>query len=124
VIPTIGRPSLATLLAALRAQCPQPNEVVIVDDRSFSAEDPIDVDVALPLQVLRSGGRGPAAARNVGWRATTSPWVVFLDDDVIIGPDWSRQLEADLKSAGARRARGVSGRIEVPEPSDRRTTDQ
>ena len=32
--------------------------------------------------VVRGAGRGPAAARNVGWRAGTRRWIAFLDDDV------------------------------------------
>lgn len=36
--------------------------------------------------MLSGGGRGPAAARNVGWRATSARWVCFLDDDVEPGP--------------------------------------
>ena len=32
-------------------------------------------------------GRGPAAARNAGWRAAAATeWVAFLDDDVRVGP--------------------------------------
>ncbi|WP_418605725.1 glycosyltransferase family 2 protein [Georgenia sp. SUBG003] len=45
---------------------------------------------------MRSGGRGPAAARNAGWRTTTAEWVAFLDDDVLLPADWSCRLAADL----------------------------
>ena len=37
------------------------------------------------LQVVPGPARGPAAARNAGWRATATPWVAFLDDDVLAG---------------------------------------
>ncbi|MEV4326608.1 glycosyltransferase family 2 protein, partial [Microbispora rosea] len=90
VVPTIGRPSLAATLAAVG---PGP-EIVVVDDRPEEGREPLPVPGR--VRVLRSGGRGPAAARNAGWRAATTPWVVFLDDDVVPGPGWVRALTDDL----------------------------
>ena len=74
------------------------------------------------IEVLRSGGRGPAAARNVGWRASEAEWIAFLDDDVAPTVGWTEALAADLAAAGERTA-GVQGRIVVPLPADRRPTD-
>jgi histidinol-phosphate phosphatase family protein len=128
VVPTIGRPSLRVLLDSLAAQSPEPLEVVVVDDRAPAGDQaPLDVPPGLRVRVLRSGGRGPAAARNLGLRATSAEWVVFLDDDVHLPPGWSHGLERDLRDpapggppAGTG---GVSGRIHVPEPGGRRPTD-
>ncbi|WP_343244762.1 glycosyltransferase, partial [Streptomyces sp. SID11385] len=53
-----------------------------------------------PVTLLRSGGRGPAAARNTGFAATGAPWVVFLDDDVRVGAEWAGLLAEDLTRAG------------------------
>jgi HAD superfamily hydrolase (TIGR01662 family) len=133
VVPTVGRPSLARLLAGLEAQrghvCdggPQmPTEVYVVDDRPTRATPSVPLDMAveaLPVQVLRTGGRGPAAARNAGWRSATTPWVAFLDDDVELPEDWVRALHADLLAAGPA-VGGIQGRIEVPLPPGRRPTD-
>src|SRR3954453_19539960 len=83
VVPTIGRPSLALLLASLDRQEHRPREVVVADDRSAPPEL-LDGSAYPGAVVVRSGGRGPAAARNAGWRATTAPWVVTLDDDVVL----------------------------------------
>ncbi|RFU39353.1 glycosyltransferase, partial [Actinomadura logoneensis] len=74
------------------------------------------------LRVLRSGGRGPAAARNTGWRAASSEWIVFLDDDVVPDPDWARRLHDDLAGLPGAVA-GSQGRVTVPLPADRRPTD-
>ena len=116
VIPTIGRPSLAELLARLGRTA----AIIVVDDGREQRLQLPDTDVS--VRVLHSGGRGPAAARNVGWRAADTEWVAFLDDDVLPGPDWSRQIEQDLRGLGA--DIGASqGRIEVPLPQDRRPTD-
>ncbi|WP_182885812.1 glycosyltransferase family 2 protein [Microbispora sp. H10885] len=129
VIPTIGRPSLAATLAAIgprEAAGPQEGdgpEVIVVDDRP--GEDAEALPVPAGVRVLRSGGRGPAAARNVGWRAATTPWVAFLDDDVVPGPGWARALAADLARLPAH-VGGSQGRLEVPLPGSaegRRPTD-
>ncbi|OBI25891.1 HAD-IIIA family hydrolase [Mycobacterium sp. E2238] len=123
VIPTVGRDSLRRLLVALhRGSGPAPTEVVVVDDRSWPTTVP-SVGGDMAVRVLRSGGRGPAAARNVGWRATGAPWVCFLDDDVVPAPDWKSALAIDLKAAGAADAAGSQAVIEVPAPPSRRPTD-
>ena len=122
VIPTIGRPSLGVLLAQLVSgkQCHNTHSraIVVVDDRPSG--EPLRVPAG--VRVLRSGGHGPAAARNVGWRAADTEWVAFLDDDVVPGPQWTAQLAQDLHEldpdVGA-----SQGRIEVPLPTDRRPTD-
>lgn len=36
--------------------------------------------------------RGPARARNLGWRAATAPLVAFTDDDCAPEPDWLAAL--------------------------------
>ena len=126
VIPTIGRPCLRDCLSALGATAgPPPEEVVVVDDRpASSAGSPLAVDGPLGARtrVLRSEGRGPAAARNTGLRAVSAPWVVFLDDDVRVTPGWADDLAADLAGADERTG-GVQGKIRVPLPTDRRPTD-
>jgi Glycosyl transferase family 2 len=122
VVPTVGRPSLTGLLWLLCHALPEGSRVVVVDDRPPSAP-PLTLDVTDErVQVVRSGGRGPAAARNAGWRATRAPWVAFLDDDVDVPLGWVRGLVDDLARTGAD-VGAVQGRIEVPLPTDRRPTD-
>ena len=113
VIPTTGRPSLGTLLAALAAQAgPAPERVVVVDDRpgrAAGAHVPTALRdrtvVARTGPAARASGRGPAAARNAGWRAGAAPWIAFLDDDVVLPAGWTRALAADLERAAGRRRR-------------------
>lgn len=95
VIPTVGRPSLDELLDRLRPQvaaAPVPVEVIVADDRTAR--------------------RGPAAARNTGWRRARYPWVAFLDDDVLPPPDWLARLVTDLRQPPD--VGGVQGRLVVP----------
>jgi histidinol-phosphate phosphatase family protein len=126
VVPTVGRPSLVALLDALAAGGgPGPIDVVLVDDRA-STDAPLLASGdqrRLPVRVIASGGgRGPAAARNAGWRTTSSPWVVFLDDDVVPTPEWRSDLAADLADLPWQ-VGGSQGRIHVPLPTHRRPTD-
>ncbi|MFI7442545.1 glycosyltransferase family 2 protein [Nonomuraea indica] len=119
VIPTVGRPSLRATLAALGSDVP----VVVADDRPPGRpEGRPPLDVPGHVRVVRSGGRGPAAARNAGWRAAGTPWVAFLDDDVVPAPGWYEALRADLAGLPEEVA-GSQGRIEVPLPAGRRPTD-
>jgi histidinol-phosphate phosphatase family protein len=124
VIPTLGRPTLQRLLGTLAAQWHPPQEVVVVDDRHDN-KSPLSLDepaAGWQPRVIRAGGRGPAAARNLGWRLTSTAWVVFLDDDVELPPGWSEQLRRDLASAAPDVA-GTQARLRVPVPARRRPTD-
>lgn len=123
VIPTTGRSTLGSLLATLlHAPGPRPPRVVVADDRI--GELPA-LRVPGAVVVVRTRGRGPAAARNAGAAHGTSPWIVFLDDDVELPADWAARLATDLRAATGADARvsGVSGRIVVPRPARRRPTD-
>lgn len=121
VIPTVGRPSLHALLRSLAAaDGPHPIEVIVVDDRPGDPP-PLEVEASLPVRLLRSGGSGPAGARNVGWRAATTPWVSFVDDDVLLDPDWLTLLADDL--ATDEDVVAVQGRVTVPLPTDRAPRD-
>jgi histidinol-phosphate phosphatase family protein len=122
VIPTIGRPSLHRLIAALeRGDGPRPAQVIVVDDRPTPRD--LALDTGLTVKVLDSGGRGPAAARNVGWRAADTRWICFLDDDVLPTPTWLSGLAADLAAADARGAVGSQGRLDVPRSTGGRPAD-
>ncbi|GAA1276140.1 glycosyltransferase family 2 protein [Saccharothrix xinjiangensis] len=119
VVPTVGRSSLGVVLDALeRGSGPPPREVIVVDDRP----DPGPLPATHAARVLRTGGRGPAAARNAGWRAACCEWVVFLDDDVVPPPDWKARLVADLEWLGLE-VGASQARITVPLPADRAPTD-
>ncbi|WP_030168462.1 HAD-IIIA family hydrolase [Spirillospora albida] len=128
VVPTIGRASLRAVLEAVQASAargpgPAPDEIIVVDDRPRPDAPPPPFPAGpVDVRVLRSGGRGPAAARNTGWRAAATEWVAFLDDDVVPGPEWTAKLAGDLAGLPADVA-GTQGRVTVPAPDGRRPTD-
>lgn len=105
---------------------PWPERVVVVDDRRTGYGNLLDEGlpetVMQRIEVIRSGGNGPAAARNVGWRASSAPWVAFLDDDVVPRPGWRAALCCDLAPLSPGTG-GSQGRLHVLLPQDRAATD-
>jgi len=122
VVPTVGRPSLRVLLERMAAE-PLGGRIVLVDDRRDARAPLVEsTPNGLDVTVLRGRAAGPAAARNIGARATSAEWLVFVDDDVELPAGWVAALEADLAEAQLDVA-GVQGRIVVPLPPERRPTD-
>jgi GT2 family glycosyltransferase len=91
--------SLARTLDAVLDQAPPGFPVVVVDQSD-------ERDAALEsrgerqprVRVIRDEGRGLSRARNVAWRATSEEWLVFVDDDCIVGPGWSAALAKELRA--------------------------
>jgi glycosyltransferase involved in cell wall biosynthesis len=125
VIPTCRRPELlARCLDALLAQTLPGHafEVIVVDDGCTEETRAACEQIARrarerggpAIHYLRpQGTRGPAAARNRGWRAAEGGLVAFTDDDTIPDADWLRQGEAALQAFGVEAA---WGRVHVPMP--------
>jgi GT2 family glycosyltransferase len=120
VIPTYRRPALLRrcLMAVVTQSLDADRyEVVVVDDGRDDATHAVVRDVAAltggapRLRYLQPGGtRGPAGARNVGWRATRAPLVAFTDDDTVPDRHWLRE-GCDAMRAGWVAA---AGRVRVP----------
>ena len=103
VIPTRDRPAhLAACLAAVRPQLLPGDELLVVDSAPVR---PALTDAP----VLRAARPGASHARNLGWRATTSPVVAFVDDDVQVAGGWRTALAEALDGVDV-----VCGRVAVP----------
>lgn len=94
---------LPGLIQALQDQTVEDFEAVLVDNgsaddtgarlRELTATDP-------RFRVLAvEDNRGPARARNLGWRTATAPLVAFTDDDCQPDPDWLAELVAAADDA-------------------------
>jgi glycosyltransferase involved in cell wall biosynthesis len=100
VIPTYNRRDvlLSRALPAIFAQSMpfDEYEVIVIVDGSTDGTSAALRDYRPPgaMQVLEQSHRGPGAARNVGIAAARSPTVLFLDDDIVCGPDLLSQHAA------------------------------
>jgi GT2 family glycosyltransferase len=103
VVPTRDRPrELERCLAALARQDVEGLEVIVVDDGAHPSGAAVAViERACPgARLVRSPGRGPAAARNLGARVAAGEIVCFTDDDCEPSRDWARGL-VEAARAGA-----------------------
>jgi glycosyltransferase involved in cell wall biosynthesis len=120
VVATFNRAArVPELIAALEAQTLPHEEfdVIVVDDAS--SDETADVlaglaaNARINLRVIRcERNRGPAVARNLGWRRSAAPVIAFTDDDCRPTPRW---LEAALERLGRDPAGILQGRT-VPDP--------
>lgn len=127
VVPTFQRPGLLLrCLCALGAQtlAKERFEVLVIDDeRSDETRALVEREMArYPSGFLRylrpaQGKKGPAAARNRGWRAARAEVVAFTDDDTLAEPDW---LEQGLRAMREHGWPAMAGRVVVPLPAKRR----
>jgi glycosyltransferase involved in cell wall biosynthesis len=120
VMPTYRRPELLRrCLEALLAQDfdPLAYEIVVADDGHDDATQAL-VESLQPssgaprLRYLRpASGRGPAVARNAGWRAADAPLIAFTDDDTV--PD-RRWLACGVAAMRDPALVALCGRVRVP----------
>lgn len=122
VIPTYRRPDLlARCLGAVLRQGLEREayEIIVVDDGRDEATRRVvdamaaDRDAPMLRYTVPTGTRGPAGARNAGWRCARGALVAFTDDDTVPEPDWLAEGE---RAAQGRIA--VCGRVVVPPLSE------
>lgn len=91
-------PQLLETLDALEAQEAQDFDIVVVDQ---SAEVDAEVQARAAAQprvrVVHDGGRGLSRARNIATAQRDVEWMVFVDDDCVVAPDFIEQLRRALR---------------------------
>ena len=97
VVPTLDRPvRLRACLVALGQGTGVAGEVevVIADDGGGvdAGRAEAAAGASMPVRVVRSGGHGPAAARNAGAAAAQAPLIAFTDDDCEPAPGWAAAM--------------------------------
>lgn len=97
---------LSGLLDSLLSQTRPPHEIIIVDDGSTDSTPALLKSYAARdsrVRIFRQKNRGPAAARNLGWKESVSDLCVFTDGDCVPEADWLEKLlpALDHPEAGA-----------------------
>lgn len=126
VIPTCGRPALLRrcLEAVLNQTLPASDyEIIVVDDgRSDATRALVEVLSSQPgapsmhYVLPPQGSRGPAGARNAGWRASEAEMIAFTDDDTIPDSRWLEAGREALDQAHIPPSQAVWGHVVVPVP--------
>ncbi len=118
VIPTLGRAILVQTLESL-ARCTDMAQLEIIV--AGNIPDPAVAAAVASLQAAHpqiqhlpiSFAKGDSSEKkNAGWRAARAGLVAFLDDDVIVQPDWPQRMLEPFREA---RVGLVSGPSLVPE---------
>ena len=73
-------------------------EVIYVDSASTDSSPQIARSFAAQIVILQDGKRTAARGRNAGWPRALAPYVLFLDGDTILNPDFPRVALASLTS--------------------------
>lgn len=117
VVPTFRRPQLlAKCLQALAAQDfdKEDYEVIVVSDGPDPGTEALveSFQAYIHLAFLHlESHKGPAAARNKGWREARSSLIAFTDDDCLPDTGWLAALWQAFKHSPMA---AFTGRIEVP----------
>ena len=106
IVPTYnGAPFLKKVLADLRAQTLALGEILVVDNGS--QDDSITVAQAAGARVLlQAENSGFCRAVNRGIDEAAGDWLVILNNDVMLRPDWLMELFQGAQESGARFATG------------------
>lgn len=98
VVPTRDRRALldACLRALAASTVASQLEVIVVDDGSTPPVDEVIGPAGLAVAIVRSGGVGPAQARNAGIARARAPIVLFTDDDTVAAAGWAEAALAYL----------------------------
>ena len=100
VIPVYNRPDeVDELLESLTHQTFMDFEVIVVEDGSsipcrHIVEEYTD---RLPIHYYNKDNSGPGQTRNYGVERSTGEYVIVLDSDCIVPPDYLQAVEDELK---------------------------
>ena len=97
IVPVFNRPDeVDELLGSLCGQTFKDFEVIIVEDGSSNPCKDVCAKYAdiLDLHYYAKDNSGPGQSRNYGVERATHEWVVVLDSDVVLPPDYLAAIDA------------------------------
>ena len=104
-----GAASIGETIESILAQDDdRPREIIVVDDGGDDDSSLVLKEIAarLPVHVVPGARRGAAAAVNTGIRAARHGIICQVDQDVVLRPDWTRRLVAELDDPWVGAAQG------------------
>jgi glycosyltransferase involved in cell wall biosynthesis len=104
-----GAAWLQEVIAAIGNQAKgSPFEILVIEDRSTDGSRAMAERLAdrWPIRVLDGGGRGAAAAINLGLRVARYPFICQLDQDVVVLDGWLPSLLRALEGPTVAAAQG------------------
>ncbi len=106
IIPTWNRAELLeSILVNLGAQTRRPDQVIVVDNGSTDATQLVAREFQVDLAIFPEN-RGFAEAVNEGIRRATGEWLLIVNNDVVLEPEWLERLLASAEQENASFAAG------------------
>lgn len=106
IVPTWNRADLlSSLLTNLGAQTRPPDQVIVVDNGSTDGTQLVAREFGVDLAVFPEN-RGFAVAVNEGIRRAKGDWLLILNNDVVLEPEWLERLLASAEEEDASFAAG------------------
>ncbi|MDI6825970.1 MAG: glycosyltransferase [Candidatus Aenigmarchaeota archaeon] len=65
-------------------------EIIVIDDGS--KDNTLRIVKNYPIKLVKQRHKGPAEARNLGWKKARGKIVIFLDSDCKVGKNWLKNI--------------------------------
>ncbi|MDR0995370.1 MAG: glycosyltransferase, partial [Tannerella sp.] len=105
IVPVYNRPDeVKELLQSMASQsCRDFEEILLVEDGSTVPCEEVARSYAeqLPISYYRIPNGGPGGARNYGAARAKGEYLIVLDSDCLLPPDYVREVQAALAETGA-----------------------
>ena len=119
IIPTYNRPKeLTDCIQSIIEQTVKPNEIIIVDDGNLQEFPLKDKCESLGTHYIyhKKKTRGLTGSRNVGISLANGDIIFFLDDDVVLFPNYIEEIVKTYSFSSDEEIMGVGGVIANSKP--------
>ncbi len=114
IIPTYNRPKeLRDCIQSILEQSVKPEELIVIDDGNLS-EQPFKtecIDAGIRYVYQKKGVPGLTASRNEGIKLADGDIIFFLDDDVVLRPNYIEEIVSCYKNDPEHFVGGVGGAV-------------